>query len=64
MRLTEFWSRMRGRFGETYAESIAADQVLSQLGGRTVNEALTAGVEAKDVWRAVCDAFDVPARER
>ena len=55
---------MRHRFGDVYAESVAADQVLSQLDGRTVNEALAAGWEAKDVWRAVCDAFDVPARER
>ena len=64
MRLTEFWRRMRARFGDSYAESVAADQVLRELDGRTINEALAAGWDAKDVWRAVCEAFDVPARER
>jgi hypothetical protein len=64
MRLTEFWRRMDARFGETYSRSIAADQVLSQLGGRTINDALAAGVAAKTVWQAVCAAFDVPQRLR
>jgi hypothetical protein len=64
MRLTEFWRRMDGRFGAAYSRSIAADQVLPQLGGRTVDQALTAGVDAKAVWLAICDAFDVPRRLR
>lgn len=55
---------MDARFGTAYSRSIAADQVLPQLGGRTVDQALTAGMDAKSVWRAVCDAFDVPARLR
>ena len=60
MRLTEFWARMREQFGDVYAESLAKDYVLSNLGGRTVNEALADGVDAKVVWRAVCDTFNVP----
>ena len=64
MRLTDFWARMERRFGGAYADSLARDQVLRQLGGRTVHEALEAGVDAKTVWLAVCDAFEVPARER
>ncbi len=64
MRLTVFWERMRAQFGETYAESVAKDQVLAELGDRTVNQALADGVEAKTVWRAVCDSFDVPQRLR
>ncbi len=55
---------MNRRFGAAYAESFARDQVLAGLGGRTVVEALCAGVEAKVVWRAVCEAVDVPATER
>lgn len=51
---------MRAQFGDTYAESVAKDYVLSSLGGRTVNRALTDGVDAKTVWRAVCETFDVP----
>jgi hypothetical protein len=64
VRLTEFWDRMRRRFGETYADSLARDHVLSTLDGRTVEQALSDGEDAKMVWRAVCEGFDVPARER
>jgi hypothetical protein len=60
VRLTEFWVRMREQFGDVYAESVAKDYVLSNLGGRTVNEALADGEDAKVVWRAVCDTFNVP----
>jgi hypothetical protein len=55
---------MRAQFGETYAESVAKDQVLATLGGRTVNQALADGEDAKTVWRAVCESFDVPQRLR
>ena len=64
VRLTVFWERMRAQFGEVYAESVAADYVLSSLESRTVNQALADGVEAKVVWRAVCEAFRVPERLR
>jgi hypothetical protein len=64
MRLTEFWERMRAQFGEVYAESVAKDYVLSALGNRTVDQALAAGTDAKTVWRAVCEAFKVPERQR
>jgi hypothetical protein len=55
---------MRRSFGETYAESLARDHVLAGLGGRTVEQALAEGEDAKTVWRAVVDEFEVPARER
>ncbi|MEV0729096.1 DUF3046 domain-containing protein [Polymorphospora sp. NPDC050346] len=66
MRLTEFWARLEETFGPAYARSIAADQVLTQLGGRTVDQALAEGVETLRVWRAVCAAYPdrVPARLR
>lgn len=64
MRLTIFWERMADHFGEVYAESFARDHVMSELGGRTVYQALEEGWEAKDVWRAVCAAVDVPADKR
>ena len=60
VRLTEFWERMRAQFGDVYAESVAKDYVLSGLGGRTVNKALADGEDAKVVWRAVCETFNVP----
>jgi hypothetical protein len=55
---------MRAQFGEAYAESVAKDQVIGALGDRTVNQALADGEEAKIVWRAVCETFDVPQRLR
>jgi hypothetical protein len=63
MRLSEFWDRMRAQFGTGYAESVAKDHVLTQL-GQTVEQALAAGVNAKVVWRAVCEEFDVPKSRR
>jgi hypothetical protein len=60
VRLTEFWTRMKEQFGDVYAESLAKDYVLSNLGGRTVNKALADGEDPKVVWRAVCDTFNVP----
>jgi hypothetical protein len=60
VRLTSFWERMRAQFGDTYAESVAKDYVLSSLGERTVNMALADGEDAKVVWRAVCETFNVP----
>ena len=64
MRLTEFWRRMDEQFGATYARSVAKDHVLAGLGGRTIDQALADGEEAKTVWRAVCEAFRVPDRLR
>ena len=55
-----FWERMRAQFGDTYADSLANDYVLSTLGGRTVKTALADGEDAKTVWRAICETFDVP----
>ena len=63
MRLTDFWNRMGERFGATYARSVAADYRLPALGA-TIDEAIAAGVETKDIWRAVCDEFDMPAHLR
>ncbi|OZV79293.1 hypothetical protein CA850_18000 [Micromonospora echinospora] len=66
MRLTDFWSRLEEAFGPGYAGSIARDQVLAQLGGRTIEEALASGEQTHVVWRAVCAAYPdrVPARLR
>jgi hypothetical protein len=60
VRLTAFWERMNAQFGEAYAQSVAKDYVLAGLGGRTIERALANGEDAKTVWRAVCEAFNVP----
>jgi len=57
VRLTDFWARLEQAFGPGYAASVARDQVLPQLGGRTIDEALDAGMEVADVWRAVVAAY-------
>ena len=64
MRLTVFWEKMRGQFGEAYAASVAKDYVLADLGGATVDQALAAGKEPKNVWLAVCEAFEIPEEAR
>jgi Protein of unknown function (DUF3046) len=66
VRLTDLWARLEATFGAGYAESVARDQVLAQLGGRTINQALAAGEEAVAVWRAVVATYPdrVPARLR
>lgn len=64
MRVTEFWDRMRAQFGDTYAQSVAKDYVFDELGGRTIERALADGEDAKVIWRAVSDTFDVPQNLR
>jgi len=64
VRLTAFWSRMNQHFGEGYAESVARDQVIAELGSRTIDQAFGDGVDTRTVWKAVCSAFDVPERLR
>lgn len=55
---------MRAQFGEVYAQSLAKDYVFASLGGRTIERALADGENVKVVWRAVCQAFDVPENRR
>lgn len=64
VRLTMFWDRMTQQFGDAYAESVAKDYVMAELGGRTVDQAFADGESAKRVWQAVCATFDVPERLR
>ncbi|MFE5894362.1 DUF3046 domain-containing protein [Streptomyces sp. NPDC002285] len=64
MRLTVFWERMADHFGSGYADTFARDHVMTELGGRTVHEALNAGWETKDVWRVVCAVMNVPGEKR
>lgn len=66
MRLTDLRARLEEAFGPGYAASVARDQVIPQLGGRTIDQALAAGEEVVRVWRAVVAAYPdrVPARLR
>jgi Protein of unknown function (DUF3046) len=62
VRLTVFWDRMSQQFGEAYAQSVAKDYVMAELGGRTIEQALADGEPVKRVWQAVVATFDVPSR--
>lgn len=64
MRLTDFWERMDTHFGPTYARSWAKDTILGDLGGRTVEQAIAAGIETVDIWRAVWAYEGLPDRDR
>jgi hypothetical protein len=66
VRLTDLWSRLEATFGTGYAASVAHDQVLPQLGGRTIEQALADHLEVHEIWRAVVAAYPdrVPARLR
>lgn len=64
MRNREFWQLVEEVFGATYGRTLAADQVLTALGDRTVDEAIEAGVEPREVWHALCDAMSVPDDRR
>ena len=63
MRHTEFWARMEAVLG-TQHRLWADTTVMGDLGGRTASEALASGVPPKQVWAAVCEALDVPAKDR
>lgn len=64
MRHTEFWRRMEAALGPAYARSWAEQQVIAELGGRTVAQALAQGESPKDVWRAVWAVLGLPPRDR
>ena len=66
MRRTDFWERMGQAFGTSYAQSVAKDQTLTELGGRTVLGALAEGIDPQVIWRAVCSQYEdrIPARLR
>jgi len=55
---------MDAALGPAYSRAWADQQVLAELGGRTVTEALAAGEPPKVVWRAVWARLDLPERDR
>ncbi len=59
MRLREFRTAVAAEFGDR-GPTLTADLVLGELGGRTADEALGAGLEAGVVWLALCRATDIP----
>jgi hypothetical protein len=62
--MQDFWSRMNAQFGSMRAQTVARDHVFSILGGRSAVDAIEAGVPVRRVWQAICDEYEVPAKER
>mgnify|MGYP003593411649 CR=1 FL=1 len=64
MREAELWQRLRAQLGDGYAGVWAEQMVLDELGGRTVVEAVAAGLDCKVIWRAVWARLELPGRDR
>jgi hypothetical protein len=64
MKETELWVRMDTHLGRGYSRVWSAEHSLAELDGRTVDQALAAGLSAKEIWRAVWAALELPVRER
>jgi hypothetical protein len=55
---------MDDEFGAGYSRVLSSSLVLAGVGGRTADQALSAGVPPKQIWLALCDVQDVPAERR
>lgn len=59
VRLTEFQELLHAEFGTARGDALLRDHVIPGL-GRSGADAIEAGVDPRDVWRALCAEFDVP----
>jgi hypothetical protein len=64
VRHTELWARLEAALGPAAAKTWAEYQAITDLGSRTVLEALDAGVPPKQVWAAVWTVLELPARDK
>ena len=62
--MSHFRELMEGEFGTVRAASLSRDHVFAELDGQTVEQAIESGTDLRRVWRAVCDAYEVPATRR
>lgn len=51
---------MDEEFGRLRGGSMMVDHVLTELDGQTAEQALEAGVDPREIWRALCRDFEVP----
>ncbi|TPX00942.1 DUF3046 domain-containing protein, partial [Schumannella luteola] len=59
MKLSEFHRAVDDEFGP-FGRVLLSDTVVVALGNRTPLAALDAGVPAREVWRELCRAQEVP----
>ncbi len=55
---------MEQQFGPVRSQSVTRDHVFAPLGGRTALDAINAGLPVRRVWLAICEAYDVPVKDR
>lgn len=60
MKSSEFQRAIVDEFGSTYGQALTTDLVLGELGNRTAQQALAAGVAPREVWIALCREAGVP----
>jgi hypothetical protein len=59
VKLSEFQNAVVEEFG-AFGRVLLKDTVIVELGNRTPNEALAAGIPAREVWLALCRVQEVP----
>ena len=59
LRISDLRERIILSFGDAWAPSFSSDIALSELGSKSVNEALAAGFEPDVIWKAVCKAHPI-----
>jgi Protein of unknown function (DUF3046) len=60
MRLSAFWLAVTDEFG-AYGRVLTHDLILSEVGNLTAEQAITAGVNPREIWLALCKENGVPA---
>ena len=60
MKLSEFQRAVVDEFGSGYGQALLTDLVLAELGSRTAQEAIAAGIAPREVWIALCRETGVP----
>jgi hypothetical protein len=64
VRYSEFREAVEDVFGPQLGRVLVAEQVLDGFDGRTAQQALDAGDDPRAVWRALCEAMQVPQARR
>jgi len=64
VREQELWRRLEEHLGSSYVRTWSASVVMADLGGRTVVEAIAAGLDFKTIWRACWAQLELPASAR
>ncbi|SDR95050.1 DUF3046 domain-containing protein [Corynebacterium timonense] len=63
MRLTEFEQLVEDEFGPAKARWVTESQVLPKYNA-TAAEIIERGIDPREAWIELCEAFDVPAERR